>query len=153
MKILMVCLGNICRSPVAEGVMKSKIRKYNLKAAVDSAGTSGWHDGALPDGRSMKNAAKNGIDISDQRSRRVLVSDFELFDVIYAMDESNYNNLVKLSPPQFHKKIKMILNESHPGSNRSVPDPYYTEDGFDEVHDLLEEACETIAFNMKKNQG
>jgi protein-tyrosine phosphatase len=151
MKILMVCLGNICRSPVAEGIMKAKAAKYHLDLAIDSAGTSGWHDGSQPDPRSIQNAAKNKVDISKQKSRRVHLSDFELFDVIYAMDKENYNNLINLAPHGLHHKVKMILNESHPGENKSVPDPYYTEDGFDEVYTLVDEACERIALNIKNN--
>ena len=147
----MVCLGNICRSPVAEGIMKAKAAKYHVQIAVDSAGTSGWHNDAPPDPRSIANAAKNKVDISHQKSRKVMLSDFELFDVVYAMDAENYNNLINLAPHGLHHKIKMILNESNPGQNKSVPDPYYTEDGFDEVFNLLDEACETIALNIKKN--
>lgn len=151
MKILMVCLGNICRSPVAEGIMKKKSAKYHLHLAIDSAGTSGWHDGSQPDKRSIANAAKNNVDISKQTSRRVIPADFEVFDVVYAMDQENYNNLLNLAPSGLQHKIKMILNESHPGQNKSVPDPYYTDDGFDLVYDLLDEACETIALKIKKN--
>lgn len=151
MKILMVCLGNICRSPVAEGIMKNKAAQYNLPLAVDSAGTSGWHDGAAPDKRSIFNAKTHGINISSQQSRRVLPTDFELFDVIYAMDSSNYDTLIKMAPSAAHSKIKMILEEVHPGKNLSVPDPYYTTDGFDEVFQLLDEACERIALQLKKN--
>jgi protein-tyrosine phosphatase len=150
MKILMVCLGNICRSPVAEGIMKLKAAKYHLILEIDSAGTSGWHNGAQPDERSIKNATKNGVDISKQESRRVMLSDFELFDVVYAMDKENYHNLINLAPHGLHHKIKMILNETNPGEDKSVPDPYYTEDGFDEVFSLLDQACETIALNIKK---
>lgn len=151
MKILMVCLGNICRSPVAEGVMRKKADKYDLNIDVDSAGTSGWHNGEAPDSRSQSNAQQNGIDISAQKSRAVVLSDFEKFDVIYAMDESNYNNLLNMSPEKYHSKIKMILNEVSPGSNSSVPDPYYGNDGFQLVFDLLDEACETIALKIKKD--
>lgn len=145
----MVCLGNICRSPVAEGVMKAKANKHGLNITVDSAGTSGWHNGNLPDNRSMANASENGLDISDQRSRMVELSDFEEFDLLYAMDESNYNNLLNMSPERYHHKVKMILNEIHPGENISVPDPYYGNDGFQLVFDLLNEACEKIAQDMK----
>ena len=148
----MVCLGNICRSPVAEGIMKEKAKKYRLNIAVDSAGTSGWHDGAAPDTRSMKNAKQHGINISDQKSRRVMLSDFDLFDVIYAMDTQNYKNLLSLAPSAMQYKVKMILNESHPNQNMDVPDPYYTEDGFDEVYQLLNDACDNIALNIKKNE-
>lgn len=149
MKILMVCLGNICRSPVAEGLLKAKVKNNDLDIYIDSAGTSGWHNGEKADLRSRKNAIKNGIDISDQRSRGVLSSDFDEFDIIYAMDESNYNNLIKMSPKQHHHKIKMILNEAYPGKNMSVPDPYYGNDGFQLVFDLLNKACTIIAKNIK----
>lgn len=148
MKILMVCLGNICRSPVAEGVMKAKAEKYGLNLEIDSAGTSGWHNGEKADSRSRRNSKENGIDISDQRSRGVVRSDFEEFDLLYAMDESNYNNLINMSPKEHHGKIKMILNEIHPGEDMSVPDPYYGNDGFQLVFDLLNEACEKIAQNL-----
>lgn len=146
----MVCLGNICRSPVAEGVMKAKAKEYEIKVNIDSAGTSGWHDGAAPDERSLSNAAENGIDISKQKSRKVVLSDFEVFDILFAMDESNYNNLLNMAPEKYHHKIKMILNEVNAGENRSVPDPYYGNDGFQLVFDLLDEACEKIAKNLKR---
>ncbi|MEJ6724364.1 MAG: low molecular weight protein-tyrosine-phosphatase [Akkermansiaceae bacterium] len=150
MKILMVCLGNICRSPVAEGVMRAKAKEHVLEVEIDSAGTSGWHDGAAPDERSLTNASKNGIDISKQKSRKVVLSDFEVFDFLYAMDESNYNNLLNMASQKYHHKIKMILNEVNAGDNRSVPDPYYGNDGFQLVFDLLDEACEKIAQNLKR---
>ena len=146
----MVCLGNICRSPVAEGVMRAKAKEHVLEVEIDSAGTSGWHDGAAPDERSLKNASKNGIDISKQKSRKVVLSDFEVFDFLYAMDESNYNNLLNMASQKYHHKIKMILNEVNAGDNRSVPDPYYGNDGFQLVFDLLDEACEKIAQNLKR---
>jgi protein-tyrosine phosphatase len=150
MKILMVCLGNICRSPVAEGVMRAKAKEHVIEVEIDSAGTSGWHDGAAPDERSLTNASKNGIDISKQKSRKVVLSDFEVFDFLYAMDESNYNNLLNMASQKYHHKIKMILNEVNAGDNRSVPDPYYGKDGFQLVFDLLDEACEKIAQNLKR---
>lgn len=146
----MVCLGNICRSPVAEGVMRAKAKEHVIEVEIDSAGTSGWHDGAAPDERSLTNASKNGIDISKQKSRKVVLSDFEVFDFLYAMDESNYNNLLNMASQKYHHKIKMILNEVNAGDNRSVPDPYYGNDGFQLVFDLLDEACEKIAQNLKR---
>lgn len=146
----MVCLGNICRSPVAEGVMRAKAKEHVIEVEIDSAGTSGWHDGAAPDERSLINASKNGIDISKQKSRKVVLSDFEVFDFLYAMDESNYNNLLNMASQKYHHKIKMILNEVNAGDNRSVPDPYYGNDGFQLVFDLLDEACEKIAQNLKR---
>ncbi len=150
-KILMVCLGNICRSPVAEGILKHKLEQNKLEAYVDSAGTSGWHDGEQPDERSMKNALFNGVDISNQKSRKVKLKDFEEFDYIFAMDQQNYNNLLQICPPQYQHKLNMILNLSHPGKNLSVPDPYYTTDGFQEVFDLLDNACDELIEKIFKN--
>lgn len=151
-KVLMVCLGNICRSPVAEGIMKQKAIDYGIEIFVDSAGTSGWHEGSAPDERSSSNALKHGIDIRSQKSRPFKKEDFEKFDLIFAMDHSNYNNLVNICPVPHLNKVKMILNESHPGKNKAVPDPYYTTDGFEEVFQLLDEACETIAKKIKNNE-
>ena len=130
--------------------MRAKAKEHVIEVEIDSAGTSGWHDGAAPDERSLTNASKNGIDISKQKSRKVVLSDFEVFDFLYAMDESNYNNLLNMASQKYHHKIKMILNEVNAGDNRSVPDPYYGNDGFQLVFDLLDEACEKIAQNLKR---
>ena len=143
MKVLMVCLGNICRSPLAEGILKVKAKEKGLDWEVDSAGTSGWHVGELPDRRSIAVAKQNGIDIMDQRSRQVHPSDFENYDLILAMDASNYNELKKQATTEQTQKIKMILNYSYPNENRRVPDPYY-EGGFELVFQLLEQACGKI---------
>ena len=143
MKVLMVCLGNICRSPLAEGILKAKAKEKGLDWEVDSAGTSGWHVGELPDRRSIAVAKQNGIDIMDQRSRQVHPSDFENYDLILAMDASNYNELKKQATTDQVQKIKMILNYSYPNENRRVPDPYY-EGGFELVFQLLEQACGKI---------
>ena len=149
MKILMVCLGNICRSPVAEGILKHKALQAGLNIMVDSAGTSGWHNGEAPDERSQKSTLKRGINIARQKSRKVTLSDFEEFDLIYAMDTSNFQNLKKLAPSKHQPKIKLILDEIYPDKNADVPDPYYTTDGFDEVFELLDAACEKIVLNIK----
>ncbi|MCX6182269.1 MAG: low molecular weight phosphotyrosine protein phosphatase [Bacteroidetes bacterium] len=151
-KILMVCLGNICRSPVAEGVMKHHAQKQKLEIKVASAGTSGFHEGERPDKRSTSNAMLHGIDITNQRSRPVRKDDFENFDLVFAMDHSNYENLLALADAQYHHKIKMILNESHPGENLPVPDPYFGNDGFEEVFQLINGACEIIAQKLKNNE-
>ncbi|CAL2074913.1 Protein-tyrosine-phosphatase [Tenacibaculum sp. 190524A02b] len=145
MKILMVCLGNICRSPLAEGILKSKVSSDFIQ--VDSAGTAGYHEGELPDKRSIAVAQKNGIDITDQRSRKFSLADFDTFDVIYAMDESNFHNLVSLARnDEDAGKVKMILQEIYPNENLSVPDPYYGGDkGFENVYNMLDEACEIVA--------
>lgn len=144
MKILMVCLGNICRSPLAEGILKSKV--FSEDIVIDSAGTSGFHQGELPDKRSIEVAAKYGIDITDQRSRKFVISDFDNFDLIYAMDSSNYQNILKLARnSQDSDKVFMILNESYPDKNLDVPDPYYGgNQGFENVYRMLDEACEII---------
>ena len=144
MKILMVCLGNICRSPLAEGILQNKAREKGLDWQVDSAGTSGWHVGEPPDSRSIAVAQKHGIDISGQRSRKFKASDFEKYDLIYVMDANNYKELkFVVTSGEGMKKVRLILNELQPGYNRGVPDPYYN-NGFDKVYDMLNEACEKI---------
>ncbi len=149
-KILMVCLGNICRSPLAEGILQSKLSSGNF--AVDSAGTAGYHVGELPDGRSIEVARKYGIDITNQRSRKFVKADFDNFDMIFAMDQSNYGDIVAMSEnEEQHEKVKMILNELYPNENRNVPDPYYGGDqGFENVYKMLDEACEIIASKLEQ---
>ena len=145
MRILMVCLGNICRSPLAEGVLQSKVNSDIIK--IDSAGTAAYHVGELPDTRSIEVARKYGIDLTNQRARKFNVNDFDDFDLIYAMDESNCQNILALARNEDDKKkVRMILNETHPNSNADVPDPYYGgNDGFENVYQLLDEACQIIA--------
>lgn len=143
-RVLMVCLGNICRSPVAQGILEHKCKQSNLDWYIDSAGTSGWHNGEGPDPRSAKTATENGIDITQQRSRLFVKEDFHNFDLILAMDSSNYQNIVKLASSEEDKnKVKLILNFVFPGENRAVPDPYYN-NGFDLVFGLLDSACDRI---------
>lgn len=148
MKVLMVCLGNICRSPLAEGILRSKVSK-NIK--VDSAGTAAWHSGNLPDKRSIAVAKLHGIDLSDQRARQFLIEDFDHFDYIYVMDKSNYVNICKLAPNnKAIEKVELILNETHPEKNLEVPDPYYGgKDGFENVFQMLDEACEKIKNKLE----
>ncbi len=144
MKILMVCLGNICRSPLAEGIMQQKIKEKKLLWEVDSSGTSGWHEGELPDSRSIEVAKAKGIDITNQRSRQFNAKDLESFDLILAMDSSNYSNILRLATSDAQKKkVKLILNYLYPNENRGVPDPYY-EGGFEKVYLMLEKSCENI---------
>jgi len=147
-KILMVCLGNICRSPLAKGILQSKLNS-NI-AIIDSAGTASYHSGNLPDIRSIKVASKNLIDISNQRARKFIIKDFDNFDVIFVMDEENYINIRSLSRNQSDlSKVKMILNEINPNLNESVPDPYYGGDqGFENVFKILDEACTIIAQKL-----
>ncbi len=147
-KILMVCLGNICRSPLAEGILKSKLPKN--KFIVESAGTGNWHVGNKPDERSIAVAKKNGIDISNQRGRLFRKSDFEEFDYIFVMDNSNYNNVIELSSNfEETKKVQLILNELFPNENVDVPDPYFgLANGFDSVYKMLDESCEVLSKRL-----
>lgn len=149
MKILMVCLGNICRSPLAEGILKAKLKEENLNWEVDSAGTSSWHINSMPDNRSIAIARQHGIDITDQRARQFQASDLEDFDLILAMDADNYNAILAQASEEQVSKVKMILNYSYPNENRRIPDPYYN-DGFGQVYQLLDTACDRIIeFHQK----
>ena len=145
----MVCLGNICRSPLAEGILQSKLDANFF--SVDSAGTAAYHIGELPDQRSIAVAKKNGIDISNQKARKFNIKDFIEFDIIYAMDKENYQNICSLAKNNTElQKVKMILDEVKLSQNLSVPDPYYGgDDGFQNVYQLLDEACEKISKNYK----
>lgn len=149
-KILMVCLGNICRSPLAEGILKSKLSKNDF--IVDSAGTGGWHAGEKPDKRSIAIAKQKGLDISQQKARQFSAKDFKKFDYIYAMDMSNYKNILSLAENEADKtKVTLILNELFPGENVEVPDPYYGgADGFENVYNMLDKACDVIAEKLTK---
>ena len=145
MKILMVCLGNICRSPLAEGIMKQKIREAELDWTVDSAGTGFWHVGELPDRRSVVTAGQHGIDITDQRARQFKVTDFDRFDQIFVMDTQNLRDVLRLAQSEEHRaKVGLMLDQIHPGQARSVPDPYYDDNGFEEVFEMLDRACEAF---------
>lgn len=139
----MVCLGNICRSPLAEGILKSKTK--NLE--VDSAGTAGYHIGKQPDIRSIDIAKKHDINLSSQRARQFSTRDFDDFDKIYAMDNDNYSKIISLARSQKDMdKVDLILNEIYPKEYKSVPDPYYGGDeGFQNIYNLLEVSCEVIA--------
>lgn len=145
MKILMVCLGNICRSPLAEGILKHKVQQLGLPWTVDSAGTGHWHAGELPDRRSIAVAGRYGIDLTDQRARQFGPEDFERFDRIFVMDTQNRRDVLRLAQSDEHRsKVGLILDLTHPGEDRNVPDPYYDDDGFEEVFQMLEQACERM---------
>lgn len=147
-KILMVCLGNICRSPLAEGLLASKLPKDEFY--VDSAGTGNYHVGRQPDHRSIATAEKNGLDISQQKARQFTSKDFDTFDYIYVMDNSNYEDVVFLAKNEAQKqKVKLILDALFPGDNVDVPDPYYgLQNGFDMVYEMLDEATDIIAQRL-----
>lgn len=151
-KILMVCLGNICRSPLAEGILRDKTNKLGIPVFIDSAGTSNYHTGEHPDKRTVSNALKNGIDISKLKARQFKVADFDEFDIIFVMDSSNYSNVIDLARNKNDiEKVELILNRVHPKSNMAVPDPYFGgEEGFQTVFELLDTACNTIALSLQK---
>ncbi len=152
MRVLMVCLGNICRSPLAEGILKHKIKEMDLDWKVDSAGTGSWHIGEQPDPRSIAVARNHGLDIADQRGRQFSKKDFEDFDLIFTMDSENYKNVLAMAESVDQKnKVKMILNMLEPNSDKSVPDPYWNPtspagggDGFEQVYRMLNSAIDAI---------
>lgn len=136
MRILMVCLGNICRSPLADGILKSKL---NANFEVDSAGTAAYHVGNPPDKRSIAVAQQFGIDISQQRARQFKKDDFNSFDLIFVMDQNNYNDVVELATPAQRRKVHLLRE------NNEVPDPYYGDaSAFEAVFHLIDTACETL---------
>ena len=147
-KILMVCLGNICRSPLAEGILASKLP--HDKFFVDSAGTGNWHVGKKPDERSIATAKKNGLDISKKTGKHFQMSFFDNYDYIYVMDNSNYNNVISLSNNEFHHaKVQLILDNLFPNENVDVPDPIYgLPNGFDMVYQMLDEATDVLAKKL-----
>lgn len=149
-KVLMVCLGNICRSPLAEGILKQKTS--HLDIFVDSAGTSNYHIGEPPDTRSVQTAKKYGVDITSQRGRQFKVSDFDEFDLIFAMDKNNHNDILSLARNEGDKnKVELILNLLNPGKNMDVPDPYYGGgNGFEKVYKMLDEACDILVERIGK---
>ena len=146
MKILMVCLGNICRSPLAEGIMENEIKKAGLDWEVDSAGTNGYHIGEAPHRLSQKVARQNGIDICHQRARQFVKEDFERYDKIYAMADDVLDEIKWIAKSTYNpSKVDLLLNELYPGENRSVPDPWYgPEPGYHDVYKLIDEACKKI---------
>jgi protein-tyrosine phosphatase len=143
MKILMVCLGNICRSPLAEGILQHRAWEAGLQWSVESAGTNGYHTGEAPHRLSQKVAKLNGIDISQQRSRKFVPEDFERFDMIYAMAEDVVDEMRRIAGSRFRaEKVDLLMNILHPGQDRDVPDPWYgAEPGYHEVFRMIDDAC------------
>jgi protein-tyrosine phosphatase len=146
--VLMICLGNICRSPLAEGLLRQKVNF--TKFTIDSAGTSGGQKGDAPDKRSIAVAKKHHIDISNQRSRALKPDDFEKYDFIYVMDGSNYNEVTRRATSDKHKaKVIKIMDEIFPGEGLDVPDPYYGgKSGFDNIYRMLDRATTVIANRL-----
>jgi protein-tyrosine phosphatase len=147
-RVLMVCLGNICRSPLAEGILKSKLDISIFE--IDSAGTSTYHQDSPPDQRSIEVANKYGLDIANQKSRPFTKKDFESFDYIFVMDSSNYEDVINMADGKEEEdKVSLILDTIYPGENQSVPDPYHDSiNGFEQVYHMLEESCSVIASEL-----
>ncbi len=152
MKILMVCLGNICRSPLAEGILKHKVKAAGLNWKIDSAGTNGYHIGEAPHRLSQKVAKLNGIDICDQKARQFSKEDFNRYDKIFALADDVVDEIKWIAKEKYDpNKVDLLLNELYPGENLSVPDPWYgPEPGYHEVYKLIEAACDAI---IRKYEG
>jgi len=146
MKILMVCLGNICRSPLAEGILQDKAFKAGLTWSIESAGTNSYHTGEPPHNLSQKVARINGIDISHQRARRFSANDFDTYDKIYALAGDVLDEIKRIAKDKFDPaKVDLLMNEIHPGKNIDVPDPWYgPEPGYHEVYTMIDRVCDTI---------
>lgn len=149
---LMVCLGNICRSPLAEGILQEKARAAGLDWTVDSAGTNGFHVGEDPHPLSQKVARQKGIDISRQRARKFTADDFQRFDKIYAMAGDVIDQIRRIAGRQFDPaKVELLMNELHPGQNEDVPDPYYgSESGYHEVYRMIDAAADRVVEKYGK---
>lgn len=144
----MVCLGNICRSPLAQGILEAQVKRNSLDWKIDSAGTSGWHAGEKPDSRAIATAKQHNINISNQRSRMLTSDDFYHFDFILAMDQKNYSDILRICPtPELASKVHLILEFAENNTVREVPDPYY-DGGFQRVYNLLNEACSGFIAGM-----
>ena len=151
-RVLLVCMGNICRSPMAEGLLRQRIaeRGFPVEIEVDSAGTHSYHVGASPDPRALAAALRRGVDISELRARRVTPADFARFDLVLAMDDDNHSALVELADAEHHHKIRLLLEFAGPG-HRNVPDPYYGGMlGFERVLDLVEEAMAGLLDEVER---
>jgi protein-tyrosine phosphatase len=151
-KVLFVCMGNICRSPMAEGAFKHYVREAGLAGRIvsDSAGTHGYHVGDPPDPRAQAAASRRGYDLASLRARQVRADDFDAFDYVLAMDEANLRWLEPLCPPQHARKLKLLLEFSDDAARREVPDPYYGgADGFENVLDLVEQAAQGLLRHLR----
>lgn len=150
----MVCLGNICRSPLAEGILRSKLEKAGLDVEVDSAGTGGWHVGEAPHKLSQSTALRHNIDISNLKGRKFTSQDMLDFDKVFVMDSDNYNDVKFIAGKNWNEdKVDLILNQSEPGRNKSVPDPWFdnTHAAFENVYQMLDKACNVIVDEIKQS--
>jgi len=154
LRILMVCLGNICRSPMADGLLRRKVKDHNLNVFVDSAGTANYHIGSPPDHRMIETAKSRGTDIQELRARQFSKNDFQDFDLIYVMDESNLSNVNMLTASDIEQeKVKLILKELYPNESMRVPDPYYgSMKDFMDVYDLLDKVTDVIIEKIKNGE-
>jgi protein-tyrosine phosphatase len=155
MRVLMVCLGNICRSPLAEGILQEKVKKAGLNWVVDSAGTNHYHTGDPPHPLSQKVALANGIDITQQRARRFTTEDLNQFDKIYALAGDVLKDIQRITGNKFDSsKVDLLLNEQYPGKNLDVPDPYYGgEPDFHEVFELLDQVCDQLIIKYQNHNA
>ncbi|BCX81113.1 protein-tyrosine phosphatase [Methylomarinovum caldicuralii] len=154
-RILFVCMGNICRSPMAEGVFQKLLEREELadQVMIDSAGTHAYHLGKAPDERAIRAARERGIDISHLRARQVEPGDFEEFDLVLVMDEQNYDTLLFTSARKYQHKLGYLLDYAPHLKTRNLPDPYYgTEPGFDRVLDMIEDACEGLLAHLQERR-
>lgn len=150
-KVLMVCLGNICRSPMAEGLLRKRADERGIDVITDSAGTSDYHIGEAPDKRMQKTGSERNVPIDDLRGRQFQVSDYHQFDHIFVMDRSNYSNVIALASSEEDKrKVRLMMDLVHPGENIEVPDPYFGgEEGFNQVFDMLDKACHQLLDELE----
>ncbi len=153
MRILMVCLGNICRSPIAEGVLRLKVKQHGLNWVVESAGTESYHIGEAPHHFSQKICRVHGIDISEFRAAKFTAEDFGRYDMIYAFADDVYREIKRIGGGKADmSRVQYFLNELHAGSNASVPDPYYgAEEGYKTVYDLIDKTCDAVIKKYKEN--
>jgi protein-tyrosine phosphatase len=155
-RVLMVCMGNICRSPTAEAVLRHRVQRAGLakRVEIDSAGTYAGHVGSPPDERSIAHAARRGYDLTDQRARRVAAADFDSFDLVLAMDDDNLATLIERCPAEQQHRVRRLMAFAPPGSPTAVPDPYYGgAAGFEYVLDLIELACDGLVQYLHSHQG
>lgn len=155
-RVLFVCLGNICRSPTAEGVFRALVESEGLagQIEIDSAGTHAYHIGEGPDPRSQEAAARRGIDLSSLRGRRATVVDIEEFDYVLAMDQENYANLMQLAPVQLESRVSLLMKFAPKRSEDEVPDPYFGgEGGFDRVLDMIEDAARGLLADIRRQHN
>jgi len=152
-KVLFICMGNICRSPTAHGVFQALVEKEGMSdiIEVDSAGTHAYHEGEPPDSRAQETARRRGFDLSTQRARRAIREDFHVYDYIVAMDQDNFHHLYRLSPEGMEEKIQLLMDYAPSFRTREVPDPYYGGTaGFERVFDMVEAAAEGLLNEIRQ---